>query len=70
MCFTIRAAMCFPCFLPREQKQYEFNVFMDSMGIVFCIANKAFLISGGCHRGLSPKLEYATQATMINSSEQ
>ena len=43
---------------------------MDSMGIVFCIANESFLTSGGCHSGLNLKLEYATQATMINSSEQ
>ena len=55
--------------LPCEQKT-NFNVFIDSMGIVFCIANEAFLTSGGCHSGLNAKLEYATPATMINSSEQ
>ena len=48
----------------------NFNVLIDSMGIVFCIANEAFLTSGGCHSGLNAKLEYATPATMINSSEQ
>ena len=53
-----------------NKKNTNFNVFIDSMGIVFCIANEAFLTSGGCHSGLNAKLEYATPATMINSSEQ
>ena len=53
-----------------NKKNTNFMLFMDSMGIVFCIANEACLTSGGCHSGLNPKLEYATPATMINSSEQ
>ena len=53
-----------------NKKNTNFNVFIDSMGIAFCIANDAFLTSGGCHSGLNAKLEYATPATMTNSSEQ
>ena len=61
--------LCFHDLLPCEQNTI-FNVFIDSMGIAFRIANEAFLTSGGCHSGLNAKLEYATPATMINSSEQ
>ena len=56
--------------LPCEQENTILHVFIDPMGIVFCIANEAFLTSGGCHSSLNAKLEYATPATMINSSEQ